>query len=102
MNLHFPQNYDIVIWSATSMKWIVEKMKLLGVSNHPDYKIAFYLDSLAMITIETQKYGVIEVCAGSCVSYSEVVFFTSPWLTQVFCAFCFKCFEDVPASCLLH
>ncbi|XP_050698531.1 ubiquitin-like domain-containing CTD phosphatase 1 [Eriocheir sinensis] len=55
------KDYDIVIWSATSMKWIVEKMKLLGVSNHPDYKIAFYLDSLAMITIETQKYGVIEV-----------------------------------------
>ncbi|KAK4323488.1 hypothetical protein Pmani_005803 [Petrolisthes manimaculis] len=55
------RNYDIVIWSATSMKWIEEKMKLLGVSSHPDYKIAFYLDSLAMITIETQKYGVIEV-----------------------------------------
>ena len=55
------QSYDIVIWSATSMKWIEEKMKLLGVSTHPDYKIAFYLDSLAMITVETQKYGVIEV-----------------------------------------
>lgn len=55
------KNYDIVIWSATSMKWIEEKMKLLGVSTHPDYKITFYLDSLAMITIETQKYGVIEV-----------------------------------------
>jgi len=55
------KNYDIVIWSATSMKWIEEKMKLLGVSKHSDYKIAFYLDSLAMITIETQKYGVIEV-----------------------------------------
>ncbi|CAL4122732.1 unnamed protein product [Meganyctiphanes norvegica] len=55
------KHYDIVIWSATSMKWIEEKMKLLGVSSHPDYKIAFYVDSLAMITIETQKYGVIEV-----------------------------------------
>lgn len=55
------KNYDIVIWSATSMKWIEEKMKLLGVASHPDYKIAFYVDSLAMITIETQKYGVIEV-----------------------------------------
>ncbi|KAK7063089.1 Ubiquitin-like domain-containing CTD phosphatase 1 [Halocaridina rubra] len=55
------KNYDIVIWSATSMKWIEEKMKLLGVSSHPDYKIAFYMDSYAMITVETQKYGVIEV-----------------------------------------
>lgn len=68
------KNYDIVIWSATSMKWIEEKMKLLGVSTHPDYKITFYLDSLAMITIETQKYGVIEAgsvtkvrgCCSSC------------------------------------
>ncbi|XP_068218962.1 ubiquitin-like domain-containing CTD phosphatase 1 [Palaemon carinicauda] len=55
------KSYDIAIWSATSMKWIEEKMKLLGVSSHPDYKIVFYLDSLAMITVETQKYGVIEV-----------------------------------------
>lgn len=63
-----------MIWSATSMKWIVEKMKLLGVSNHPDYKIAFYLDSLAMITIETQKYGVIEVCVRKCLLFFLVVF----------------------------
>ncbi|XP_046995663.1 ubiquitin-like domain-containing CTD phosphatase 1 [Schistocerca americana] len=55
------QDYDIVIWSATSMKWIEEKMKLLGVSTHPDYKIAFYLDSLAMISVHTPKYGVVQV-----------------------------------------
>ncbi|XP_021962626.1 ubiquitin-like domain-containing CTD phosphatase 1 [Folsomia candida] len=53
--------YDIAIWSATSMKWIQEKMKLLGVDTHPDYKIVFYLDYLAMITVPTQKYGVINV-----------------------------------------
>ncbi|KAI4487596.1 hypothetical protein M0804_005745 [Polistes exclamans] len=55
------KNYDIVIWSATSMKWINEKMKLLGVSNHPNYKIAFHLDSLAMISVHTPKYGVVGV-----------------------------------------
>lgn len=54
-------NYDIVIWSATSMKWIEEKMKLLGCDRHPGYKLAFYLDSRAMISIHTEKYGVIEV-----------------------------------------
>lgn len=54
-------NYDIVIWSATSMKWINEKMKLLGVTSHPDYKIAFHLDSLAMISVQTPKYGVVNV-----------------------------------------
>lgn len=55
------KDYDIVIWSATSMKWIEEKMKLLGVSTHNDYKVVFYLDNLAMISIHTPKYGVIQV-----------------------------------------
>lgn len=55
------EDYDIVIWSATNMKWIEEKMKVLGCDNHPDYKLAFYLDSRAMISIHADKYGVIEV-----------------------------------------
>ena len=55
------KKYDIVIWSATDMKWINEKMKLLGVSSHPDYKIAFHLDSLAMISVHTSKYGIVNV-----------------------------------------
>ncbi len=54
-------DYDIVIWSATNMKWIEEKMKVLGCDKHPDYKLAFYLDSKAMISIHSEKYGVIEV-----------------------------------------
>nr|CAG4645689.1 EOG090X0A5K [Lynceus sp. MCZ IZ 141354] len=40
------EDYDIAIWSATSMKWIEEKMKLLGVASNPNYKIVFYFDSL--------------------------------------------------------
>lgn len=55
------EDYDIVIWSATSMKWIEEKMKLLGVTVNPNYKIMFYLDILAMITVHTPKYGIVEV-----------------------------------------
>jgi ubiquitin-like domain-containing CTD phosphatase 1 len=43
------------------MKWIEEKMKLLGVSTHSDYKVVFYLDNLAMISIFTPKYGVVQV-----------------------------------------
>ena len=43
------------------MKWIQEKMKVLGCDNHPSYKLAFYLDSRAMISIHSAKYGVIEV-----------------------------------------
>lgn len=54
-------DYDIAIWSATSLRWINEKMRLLGVSNHPNYKIVFYLDSLAMISVHTPKYGLVGV-----------------------------------------
>ena len=31
--------------SATNMRWIEEKMKLLGCDKNPNYKLAFYLDS---------------------------------------------------------
>ncbi|KAG9346841.1 hypothetical protein JZ751_007188 [Albula glossodonta] len=47
------EDYDIVIWSATSMKWIDAKMKELGVTDNPNYKITFMLDSAAMITKNT-------------------------------------------------
>ena len=43
------------------MKWIEEKMKLLGCDRHPGYRLAFYLDSRAMISIHSEKYGVVEV-----------------------------------------
>lgn len=55
------EDYDIVIWSATSMKWIDAKMKELGVIDNPNYKITFMLDSAAMITVHTPKRGVVEV-----------------------------------------
>lgn len=55
------EDYDIVIWSATGMRWIEEKMKLLGVSTHSDYKITFNLDSTAMISVHTTKRGVVDV-----------------------------------------
>lgn len=55
------EDYDIVIWSATSMKWIEEKMRLLGVASNTNYKITFYLDSSAMISVHTPKYGVMDV-----------------------------------------
>lgn len=42
------QDYDIVIWSATSMKWIEEKMKVLGCDKNPNYKLAFYLVNIKL------------------------------------------------------
>ena len=47
--------------AATGMKWIEVKMKELGVSSHSAYKLCFMMDSSAMISVHTPKYGVIEV-----------------------------------------
>ncbi|KAJ6635589.1 Ubiquitin-like domain-containing CTD phosphatase 1 [Pseudolycoriella hygida] len=55
------ENYNIVIWSATGMMWIEEKMKLLGVTVNPNYKIWFYLDSRAMISVYIPEKGVVDV-----------------------------------------
>jgi len=57
------ENYDIVIWSATSMKWIELKMKELGVMRHvenQDFKILAFVDYTAMISVTTAKYGTID------------------------------------------
>jgi len=51
-------NYDIIIWSATSLKWIEVKMKELGVSTNPNYKLVAMLDHSAMITVVTESHGV--------------------------------------------
>lgn len=55
------KNYDIVIWSATNMKYIEAKMQELRVENNPNYNILFYLDSAAMISVLSQKYGYLTV-----------------------------------------
>ncbi|XP_054167183.1 ubiquitin-like domain-containing CTD phosphatase 1 [Oppia nitens] len=55
------EDYDIVIWSATGMKWIEVKMRELGVEKNTNYKIVFYLDSSAMISVHTTKYGLVDV-----------------------------------------
>ncbi len=53
---------DFILSSAaTGMKWIETKMKGLGVESNSNYKISFYLDCDAMISVHTPKYGVIEV-----------------------------------------
>jgi ubiquitin-like domain-containing CTD phosphatase 1 len=50
-------SYDIVIWSANSMKWMNVKMKALGVLDNENFKITFMLDYRAMLTVCTSKYG---------------------------------------------
>ena len=61
-----------MIWSATGMKWIEVKMRELGVLSNPNYKIAFMLDSKAMITVFTEQYGVVGIVTTFCFPLSVV------------------------------
>ncbi|CAG9460943.1 unnamed protein product [Pedinophyceae sp. YPF-701] len=45
------ENYDIIIWSATSMKWVEVKMRELGVLGNDAYGIVALVDSRAMISV---------------------------------------------------
>ncbi|PSC72065.1 Ubiquitin-like domain-containing CTD phosphatase [Micractinium conductrix] len=53
-------DYDIIIWSATSMKWVEVKMRELGVSVHPDYKVTAFIDHSCMLTVKHEKYGLFD------------------------------------------
>lgn len=55
------EDYDIAIWSATGMRWIVEKMQLLGVEGNINYKVAFYLCSSAMISVHHKEMGIVDI-----------------------------------------
>ncbi|XP_059459694.1 ubiquitin-like domain-containing CTD phosphatase [Corylus avellana] len=52
--------YDIMIWSATSIKWVELKMGQLGVLSNPNYKITALLDHLAMITVQSDTRGIFD------------------------------------------
>lgn len=49
--------FDIVIWSATSMKWIDVKLKELGIFSNPNYKVTLTMDYTSMVTIATPGKG---------------------------------------------
>ncbi|GAB2257796.1 hypothetical protein Droror1_Dr00013956 [Drosera rotundifolia] len=52
--------YDIMIWSATRMRWVELKMEQLGVLSNPQYKITALLDHLGMITVQSDSHGTFD------------------------------------------
>ncbi|CAI5460443.1 unnamed protein product [Closterium sp. Yama58-4] len=52
--------YDIIIWSATSMRWVEVKMRELGVLGHSDYRVVALVDHMAMITVHSPHRGVFD------------------------------------------
>ncbi|KDD74589.1 hypothetical protein H632_c1203p1 [Helicosporidium sp. ATCC 50920] len=57
---HYDVRETIAIWSATSMKWVEVKMRELGVSTHPSYKLTFMLDCASMVTVRHRRYGLFD------------------------------------------
>ena len=55
------EDYDIMIWSATSMKWIDAKLQEMGITRNPNYKLVCCLDGAAMISVYTAEYGLLNV-----------------------------------------
>jgi len=53
------EHYDLVIWSATSWRWLEIKLSELGMVNNPRYSICFVLDKTSMFRIisETAEDG---------------------------------------------
>lgn len=55
------RHYDLVIWSATSVKWVEVKMRELGVlGNHGRYKLTALMDCRSMLTVRDAKRGVYD------------------------------------------
>eukprot|EP01094_Clydonella_sp_ATCC50884_P011059 TRINITY_DN20858_c0_g1_i1.p1 TRINITY_DN20858_c0_g1~~TRINITY_DN20858_c0_g1_i1.p1 ORF type:complete len:366 (+),score=103.67 TRINITY_DN20858_c0_g1_i1:146-1099(+) len=54
-------DYDIAIWSATNLSWIKLKMDELQVSTCTTFSLLAYFDYKAMITVQSQEFGVKDV-----------------------------------------
>ena len=58
----YAAGYDIVIWSATSMRWVERKMEEMGVlRGDAGYQILALVDHASMVTVgPTGRYGVFD------------------------------------------
>lgn len=49
------RQYDLVVWSQTSWRWLETKLTELGMLTHPGYKFCFVLDKTSMFGITSTK-----------------------------------------------
>jgi ubiquitin-like domain-containing CTD phosphatase 1 len=55
-------HYDILIWSATSMRWIVQKLTSMGLLSSPErFRLLALFDHSAMCTVNATSVGPIDV-----------------------------------------
>lgn len=51
------RNYDIVVWSQTSWRFLEAKLTALSILFAHDYKICFVLDRASMFSVTSRKHG---------------------------------------------
>lgn len=49
------RQYDLVVWSQTSWRWLETKLTELGMLGHPGYRFSFVLDKTSMFAITSTK-----------------------------------------------
>jgi ubiquitin-like domain-containing CTD phosphatase 1 len=49
------KDYDLVVWSQTSWRWLEVKLTELGMVTNPAYKFCFVLDKTSMFSITSTK-----------------------------------------------
>lgn len=60
------QNYDTMIWSATSMESLESKILHFEVATNPNYKIVACFDATTMLKIDVPGHGALGVSTVSC------------------------------------
>lgn len=55
------KNYYILLWLATSIDVLKDKMNINGIANNDEYKIMGYSDILAMTSVNILKAGFVMV-----------------------------------------
>jgi len=48
------QDYDIVVWSQTSWRWVEVKLTEMGLLTHPNFRITFVLDRTVMFPVSSK------------------------------------------------
>jgi len=51
----YEANYDLVIWSQTSWRWLEAKITELAMLTSPDYKISWVMDRTSMFSVTSQR-----------------------------------------------
>jgi ubiquitin-like domain-containing CTD phosphatase 1 len=49
------RDFDLVVWSQTSWRWLETKLTELGMLTHPGYRFCFVLDKTSMFSIKSMK-----------------------------------------------